>query len=156
MVTYRDYLADAVFTLAVEGPPALLEHIAHSLAHPRYSPYLGRRACLPDEPLIIHADIPDPVNALRTAVPLSLARPPGAGVDHVPITFIRERPLNPGDLPTGESPSQPQDFTAHARAHLLRPLWRTTENVPAALYAGPRPIDALTDYILKDTRCPRP
>ncbi|MEV7283027.1 type I-E CRISPR-associated protein Cas5/CasD [Streptomyces sp. NPDC093252] len=154
MVTYRDYLAGAVFTAAVQGPPALLQHIAETLAEPRFSPYLGRRNCLPDEPLIIHTDIPDPVTALRTAVPLTLPRPPAPDTTHIPVTFIHEHPPAPGDLPHRESPAQPADFTPRSRTHQLRPLWQTTENLPAALYAGPQPITTLTDYILKDTSCP--
>ncbi|MEU6406140.1 type I-E CRISPR-associated protein Cas5/CasD [Streptomyces sp. NPDC046985] len=154
LVTYRDYLAGAVFTIAVQGPAPLLQHIAGTLAEPCFSPYLGRRNCLPDEPLIIHTDIPDPVTALRTAVPLSLRHPPAPGATHVPVTFVHEHPPSPGDTPHRESPSQPGDFAPHSRTHLLRPLWQTTENLPAALYAGPQPIEALTDYILKDPSCP--
>ncbi|MEU6230714.1 type I-E CRISPR-associated protein Cas5/CasD [Streptomyces sp. NPDC047042] len=154
LVTYRDYLAGAVFTVAVQGPAPLLQHIAGTLAEPCFSPYLGRRNCLPDEPLIIHTDIPDPVAALRTAVPLSLPRPPAPGATHVPVTFVHEHPPAPGDTPHRESPSQPSDFAPHSRTHLLRPLWQTTENLPAALYAGPQPIEALTNYILKDPSCP--
>ncbi|MEV5108028.1 type I-E CRISPR-associated protein Cas5/CasD [Streptomyces massasporeus] len=154
LVTYRDYLAGAVFTVAVQGPALLLQHIADTLAEPHFAPYLGRRNCLPDEPLIIHTDIPDPVAALRTAVPLSLPRPPDPDTTHIPVTFIHEHPQGPGDTPHRESPSQPSDFTPHNRAHLLRPLWQTTEDLPSALYAGPRPINALTEYILKDIPCP--
>ncbi|MGW1673367.1 type I-E CRISPR-associated protein Cas5/CasD [Streptomyces sp. NPDC002324] len=154
LVTYRDYLAQAVFTVAVQGPAPLLQHIADTLTEPRFSPYLGRRNCLPDEPLIIHTDIPDPVAQLRTAVPLSLPRPPDPDATHIPVTFIHEHPPAPGDLPYRESPSQPADFTPRSRTHLLRPLWQTTEHLPAALYAGTQPITALADYILKDTACP--
>ncbi|MFD8363408.1 type I-E CRISPR-associated protein Cas5/CasD [Streptomyces hygroscopicus] len=153
-VTFRDYLAGAVFTLAVQGPAPLLQHIADTLAEPRFAPYLGRRNCPPDEPLIIHPDIPDPQAALRTAVPLTLARPPAPGTTHIPITFIHEHPPTPEDMPHRESPSHPCDFTSHTRTHLLRPLWQTTEDLPAALYAGPRPITALTDYILGAAPCP--
>ncbi|MGI5401471.1 type I-E CRISPR-associated protein Cas5/CasD [Streptomyces sp. CA-135486] len=154
LVTYRDYLAGAVFTVAVQASPPLLQHIADTLTQPRFSPYLGRRNCLPDEPLIIHTDIPDPVAALRTAVPLSLLRPPAPGATHIPVTFVHEHPPAPGDAPHCESPSQPSDFATQTRTHLLRPLWQTTESLSAALYAGPQPIEALTDYILKDTSCP--
>ncbi|MEU3466089.1 type I-E CRISPR-associated protein Cas5/CasD [Streptomyces sp. NPDC006733] len=152
-VTYRDYLTDAVFTVAVQGPPPLLAHIAATLTEPVFSPYLGRRACLPDEPLLIHTDTPDPVTALRERVPLTLASAPTA--EHVQVTFLHEHPQTPGDLPERESPSQPADFTNTSRTHLLRPLWRTTEHLSAALYAGPRPIETLTDYILQGTPCPR-
>ncbi|MEV6013258.1 type I-E CRISPR-associated protein Cas5/CasD [Streptomyces sp. NPDC051976] len=157
MVTWRDYLVGAAFTLAVQGPPALLAHIAATLERPVYSPYLGRRSCLPDEPLIIHADITDPVRALRS-VPLTLARPPAPGAEFVLVTFLHEhppgRPAQLGDLPHLESPSEPVDFTSSARTHLLRPLWRTTEPLPADRYAGRSPATALTDYILSHPAAP--
>ena len=162
MVTWRDYLIGAVFTLAVQGPPALLAHIAATLEQPVFSPYLGRRSCLPDEPLVVHADIPDPVEALHTTVPLSLPRPPSPADPTVPVGFLHEHPPAPdrtrttgpdsagqaGRMPHRESPSEPAGFTATARTHLLRPLWFTTEHLPATLYAGPQPGIALADYAL--------
>ncbi|WP_405867820.1 hypothetical protein OG407_48595 [Streptomyces sp. NBC_01515] len=101
LVTYRDYLAGAVFTVAVQGPPPLLQNIADTLAEPHFSSYLGKRNCLPDEPLIIHTDMPDPVAVLHTAVPLSLPRPPAPGATHVPVTFVHEHPPAPGDAQCG-------------------------------------------------------
>ncbi|WP_413755044.1 type I-E CRISPR-associated protein Cas5/CasD [Streptomyces sp. MMBL 11-3] len=154
LITYRDYLAEAVFTVAVQGPAPLLQHIATTLAEPCFAPCLGRRNCPPDEPLIIHTDIPNPVTALRTAVPLSLARAPAPHATHIPVTFIHEHPPAPGDAPYCESPSEPIDFSPRNRTHLLRPLWQRTEHLPTALYAGPRPIETLTHYIRKDTPCP--
>jgi CRISPR system Cascade subunit CasD len=155
LVTRRDYLADAVFTIAVQGPPALLAHIADTLTTPVYSPYLGRRWCLPDEPLILHTDHPDPVHALTTAVPLSLAAPPPPGADTVPVMFVRESPPRPGTgplawAPDWETAAEPVDFTTTSRQHLQRPLWRTTEILPADLYAGHQPAKALADYLHPD------
>ncbi|MGY0055108.1 type I-E CRISPR-associated protein Cas5/CasD [Streptomyces sp. LZ34] len=155
-VSQRDYLTGAVFTIAVQGPAPLLQLIATTLTTPRFSPYLGRRVCLPDEPLLIHTDIPNPVTALRDRVPLSLARPPRPGQTHVPVVFWSEHPPHPGTLPDRESPSEPADLTPTHRSHLLRPLWRTTQDLPTTLYAGPHPLDTLTDYILKDTPCRQP
>lgn len=154
LVTRRDYLADAVFTVAVQGPPALLAHIADTLRTPVFSPYLGRRWCLPDEPLVMHADRPDPVNALTEHVPLSLAAPPPPHAATVPVLFVWERPPRPGPgplawAPDWETAAEPVDFTTTDRRHLLRPLWRTTEPLPAALYAGPQPAAALADYLTR-------
>lgn len=160
LITYRDYLTDAVFTLAVQGPAVLLAHIADTLTAPVFSPYLGRRWCLPDTPLVIHADHPNPVHALTTTVPLSLAAPPPPGADTVPVTFIWEHPPHPGTTPMNpapdiEVPVEPVDFTTTDREHLQRPLWRTTEPVAADLYAGPRPVLALADYLAPPTETAR-
>ena len=44
-LSYRYYLADAVFVAAVEGDRALLEGLDAALRHPVFPLYLGRRAC---------------------------------------------------------------------------------------------------------------
>lgn len=44
-LSYRYYLADAVFVAAVEGDIALLEGLYAALRHPAFPLYLGRRAC---------------------------------------------------------------------------------------------------------------
>lgn len=152
LVTHRDYLTDAVFTLAVQGPAPLLAHIADTLTAPVFSPYLGRRWCLPDAPLVIHCDHPDPVDALLSTVPLSLPAPPPHGAATVPVGFVWERPPRPGTgplalAPDTEMPAEPVDLTTTDRQYLQRPLWRTTEPVKADLYAGPRPVLALADYL---------
>ena len=46
-VTYRYYLADAVFTAGLEGDRALLEQIGQALRAPAFPLYLGRRSCPP-------------------------------------------------------------------------------------------------------------
>ncbi|MGW7719193.1 type I-E CRISPR-associated protein Cas5/CasD [Streptomyces chartreusis] len=42
-ISHRVYLADAVFTVAVQGPDPLLEHLTQRLEQPAFAPYLGRR-----------------------------------------------------------------------------------------------------------------
>lgn len=44
-LSYRYYLADAVFLAAVEGPSELLGALDAALRRPAYPLYLGRRAC---------------------------------------------------------------------------------------------------------------
>lgn len=52
-LTYRYYLADAIFVAAVDGPGPLIEGLHEALRHPRFPLYLGRRSCPPAErPLI--------------------------------------------------------------------------------------------------------
>jgi CRISPR system Cascade subunit CasD len=46
-LSYRFYLADAVFAVAVEGDPTLLDALRDALRHPAYPLYLGRRSCPP-------------------------------------------------------------------------------------------------------------
>ena len=46
-VTYRQYLSDAIFLVALEGKKEQLEEIRDALINPVYPPYLGRRSCPP-------------------------------------------------------------------------------------------------------------
>jgi CRISPR system Cascade subunit CasD len=46
-LTYRYYLADAVFLAAVSGAQALLEGLDEALSRPHFPLYLGRRSCPP-------------------------------------------------------------------------------------------------------------
>lgn len=46
-VTYRYYLADAVFLVGLEGDDVFLGEIEHALQYPYFSLFLGRRACPP-------------------------------------------------------------------------------------------------------------
>jgi CRISPR system Cascade subunit CasD len=50
-LSYRFYLADAVFLAAVEGDPALLEALQAAIRRPAYPLALGRRSCPPAGPL---------------------------------------------------------------------------------------------------------
>lgn len=51
-LSYRFYLADAVFLAAVEGDPGLLEALAEAVRRPVFPLYLGRRSCPPAAPLL--------------------------------------------------------------------------------------------------------
>ncbi|GAA1330231.1 type I-E CRISPR-associated protein Cas5/CasD [Saccharothrix algeriensis] len=46
-LSYRFYLSDAVFAVAVEGEPALLESLQQALRTPVFPLFLGRRSCPP-------------------------------------------------------------------------------------------------------------
>ncbi|WP_433264913.1 type I-E CRISPR-associated protein Cas5/CasD [Actinosynnema sp. CS-041913] len=46
-LSYRFYLADAVFAVALEGHPQLLDTLHHAMRNPKFPLYLGRRSCPP-------------------------------------------------------------------------------------------------------------
>ncbi|MFI9191096.1 type I-E CRISPR-associated protein Cas5/CasD [Streptomyces californicus] len=150
LVSHRDYLTGAVFTIAVQGPAALTDHIAETLQRPRFGLFLGRRACLPDEPLVLNAHSPDPITELLTRTPLTRTPAPPPTATYLPTTFVWEHPppgAGPTTPPDRESNSEPVNLTSHARRHLPRRLWMTTQHLPTHLHAGPRPLDTLTAYI---------
>jgi CRISPR system Cascade subunit CasD len=52
-LSYRYYLADAVFLAVVEGEDGLVRSVEHALRHPTFPLYLGRRSCPPAGPLVV-------------------------------------------------------------------------------------------------------
>ncbi|MEU9925215.1 type I-E CRISPR-associated protein Cas5/CasD [Streptomyces griseoluteus] len=154
--THRDYLHDAAFTIAVTGPAPLIETVARHLERPRHAPYLGRRACLPDEPLLLRGPHTDPHHQLLHHAPLTLHRPPAPAAATVPVTFWWEQQLRPtraGATEAEQLNDHPLDFTPHARSHASHTWWTTTEQLPLHLYPGPWPHPALADYLREQEPC---
>lgn len=52
-VTQRFYLQDAVFVAAVAGPRPLMESLAQAVTHPAFPLALGRRSCVPSQPILL-------------------------------------------------------------------------------------------------------
>lgn len=51
-LTDRLYIADAQFTVALEGESALVDSLAEALKRPKWALSLGRRACVPSAPVL--------------------------------------------------------------------------------------------------------
>ncbi len=58
VVSRRYYLADAEFTVALEGDRAVLEEAAAALAAPHWQLFLGRKSFVPSAPLLLPAGPP--------------------------------------------------------------------------------------------------
>ena len=67
-VTERFYLEEAVFVAAVHGPGALLEALETALRSPAFPLALGRRSCVPTQPLVLAA----PDGGLHPGAPLDV------------------------------------------------------------------------------------
>ncbi|MFJ6618850.1 type I-E CRISPR-associated protein Cas5/CasD [Kitasatospora sp. NPDC091335] len=52
-VTHRYYLQDAVFVAAVQGPAALVTALAEAVRRPAFPLALGRRSCVPTQPITL-------------------------------------------------------------------------------------------------------
>jgi CRISPR system Cascade subunit CasD len=48
--TWRSYLCDASFLVAVQGPPEMIARLADAVQAPHWPIYLGRKACVPTRP----------------------------------------------------------------------------------------------------------
>ncbi|MFJ3879130.1 type I-E CRISPR-associated protein Cas5/CasD [Streptomyces sp. NPDC090077] len=122
IVSTRYYLADAAFTLALTGPTPVIDTAEHALTHPVWTPYLGRRSCLPDTPILL----------ARTATAVD-------DLDHIPlhradaadqqILFTYDTPPTP-DTPAS---TQHNDQPIHGRHRAWTPrrIWEQHRTIPA-------------------------
>ncbi|MET9294184.1 type I-E CRISPR-associated protein Cas5/CasD [Streptomyces sp. NPDC003077] len=141
VVTERWYLTDAAFTVAVTGPDDVVRVCGAALGHPVYAPHLGRRSCVPDTPVLVRADVPDPVAELDL-VPLHRAKAPGP---RQPVTFVYDTAPEPGAPPDDE----PRDrLRGPGRLFTRGPVWERRRELPDAPDAGRGTawIAALTAY----------
>ncbi|MFF7249770.1 type I-E CRISPR-associated protein Cas5/CasD [Embleya sp. NPDC008237] len=161
---HRFYLQDAAFTVAITAPDEDLVHAcAQALRTPHWPPYLGRRSCPPNAPMVLGDVGPDPVARLLE-LPLARRRPGRAddpdatvAVDVVSDHALPE--LGGTTTVASEIQDEPRSFDPLARRYGVRALHRTTVRLPAARCAGvglahlsaviaylnPEPADALAD-----------
>ncbi|MFI9048867.1 type I-E CRISPR-associated protein Cas5/CasD [Streptomyces sp. NPDC053427] len=109
LLTHRSYLADAAFIACLTGPQHILDACHEALLHPHWPPYLGRRSCPPEGPLLIGLW----TQPLHHLVYLPLSRHPGTRPTR--IAFQGDAPLNqlPAPHTAGEhNSSEAVDGTA--------------------------------------------
>lgn len=158
VISRRHYLADAVFVVAVTGPPEHLDRISRSLERPHWAPYLGRRSCPPDEPFVLRSSVDDPVAELCTRVPLApaddITAPQISGApDTVPVEFLWETPPNSGVDSVTTVADVPESFAVQGSRYGQRRLYRTVEALPSTLRVPPRELHSrLVDYALENPR----
>lgn len=175
LVSRRRYLADAAFTVAVEGPEPLLSEAAGSLRTPHWPPYLGRRSCPPEAPLLLRSGVDDPIGELRARVPLARRQPTRAGT--VTVDFVHEVTPSDGGTSAEEAPSPdtpelteltdapgrhsataelldvPVSFSPLRRRYRVRQVQVRPETLSAELCAGygTDHLDALARYLGRET-----
>lgn len=147
LVSNRHYLADALFTVAVTTRDGSgLNWLSAALRRPHWAPYLGRRSCVPDQPLLLRDDVADPVMELRSRVPISTARSIAGDVRRA--DFIYE------SAPGGVDPDEhvyefmdaPMSFAPLARRYRARRVYRRSETITAETYQ-PGDLDPLFRYV---------
>ena len=52
IITPKQYLQDARFTVFLQGEESLMEECFQAMLHPVWTPFLGRKNCIPSEPVI--------------------------------------------------------------------------------------------------------
>lgn len=133
-VTQRFYLQDAVFLAAITGPQDLITTLEHALRHPAFPLALGRRSCVPAQPLVLglrsgsleHALREEPWQATRT-VRERWGRTRG-NPDRVPL------PATLDDLAGDDVRDDlPLSFDPKARAFTTRRVRHTYLDTPTGL-----------------------
>lgn len=127
-LSYRFYLADAVFAVAVEGDPELLTGLSQALRRPAYPLFLGRRSCPPAGRLEYGIHATDAENLLRTtpwmASPRIRQRHRDADVN---LDLVIDCP--PGTTGGQVVRDDPISFHPHHREY----GWRTVKRVPVTV-----------------------
>lgn len=65
----RAYLSDAKFVVGLTGDEELIDRVASALRRPKWQPYLGRKAFVPDAPLFLDVAEGDDVISIFKKVP---------------------------------------------------------------------------------------
>lgn len=75
-LTHRDYLVDSVFGAIISGDDAFVDEMAIGLANPVWGVWLGRKNCIPTEPILVGVFDSDETarNALDARLHASLER----------------------------------------------------------------------------------
>lgn len=130
-LSYRYYLADAVFLAGVEGDDALLEGLDEAVRSPRWPLYLGRRSCPPAGPMSLGMRDATLVAALRgepwhAATWWRRRRPDPTRLD---VARDAQEATEPGDVARDE----PVSFDPRRREY----AWRTVVHDTSVEVANP-------------------
>jgi CRISPR system Cascade subunit CasD len=71
-VTHRFYLQDAVFVVAVAGPEPLLTDLSTAVRSPAFPLALGRRSCVPTQPVLVRGEASSSEASLWDGAPLKV------------------------------------------------------------------------------------
>ncbi|MEU9804180.1 type I-E CRISPR-associated protein Cas5/CasD [Streptomyces sp. NPDC051000] len=133
IVTRRHYLADAAFTVAVDGDKEVVDAATRALRAPRWPLYLGRRSCPPAGPVLVAHGLDDAAGALAT-FPLHRARP--YGTDTVKVDIAYDRPPAKGHPARHRVMDDPETFDEYRRSWGVRTEYVSTLTLSTELCAG--------------------
>ena len=138
-VTERFYLQDAVFVAVVEGERQLLSGLAEAVTHPVFPLALGRRCCVPSQPLLLSpaSDGPlwgEPLEATLGAVPWQASAWQRHGSNAPTVTLSVTYDSELGDDVRGDVPLS---FAHRDRAFSTRRVARSRVEVPTGTEGDP-------------------
>jgi CRISPR system Cascade subunit CasD len=92
VVSWRHYLCDASFLVAIQAAPDVIERLAHAAQNPIWPIYLGRKSCPPTQPVFAGMGEYPSLKAALQSVPLEQSDPSS---NKIQLRAIIE--CNPGD-----------------------------------------------------------
>ncbi|MEU4834133.1 type I-E CRISPR-associated protein Cas5/CasD [Streptosporangium sp. NPDC023615] len=142
-ITQRFYLQDAIFLAALQGPAPLVQALAEAVRHPAFPLALGRRSCVPTQPLFL-AVREEPLEEVLRTEPWQA----GQSAKDLLVRTRRARPATvdlPVTLDDPDGPDSlndvPQSFAPRTRRFVSRRIRHTWVSLPTGF---PHP-DAAAD-----------
>ncbi|MGC7096774.1 type I-E CRISPR-associated protein Cas5/CasD [Amycolatopsis lurida] len=146
-LSYRFYLADAVFLAAIEGEHTLLHTLQDALRRPVFPLYLGRRSCPPAGPLALPLH-EGSLDAALAHTPWQASRL--VQQRHRQPTVALDTITDHHDTATGAPgrlvQDEPLSFDPRQRQHGWRTVAHTQITLPNPAYTPPRPGSAADDH----------
>lgn len=122
-LSYRYYLADAVFVAVIVGDESLLHGLDEAVRRPHFPLYLGRRACPPAGPISLGLRPGGLVETLRNEPwQASAWHRRTVHTESVPLRVIRDAMPDDSDVETMRD--EPRSFDPRRREYSWRPVVR--------------------------------
>lgn len=117
VVTHRDYLTDSIFGVILTGEDALLDKLATGLLNPIWGVWLGRKSCIPTEPVFagLFSSKEEAIRALKERYKHTLLRVNDTHFDTTDIVCVYETQDNAADM-IRDIPISFKQRKFHARA----------------------------------------
>jgi len=160
VLSRRQYLYDASFLVALQGAPGVVAECANALNEPVWPIFLGRKCCVPSEPVFAGTgSFPTLTEALEAIE----WRPRISSLDHTDGSPTRTLPVFIEHLPVWAPPDDaklvhdvPQMFGHYS--HLARSIFQDAVTVPvgsATQEVGIPPVLRRVDYTSKQWKAAR-
>ncbi|MBN9644275.1 type I-E CRISPR-associated protein Cas5/CasD [Corynebacterium mendelii] len=123
-LSYRDYLMDAVFLVALEGQEDLIDRCAEALQRPVYPYFLGRRSCPPTRRVVLRTTSDSLEECLSSEDWLASEHHRRKQPEKVRLSVVRD--AAPGETPDEMVVDTPASFHPTKRVHDFRAVVRSS------------------------------
>ncbi|MCB5269247.1 MAG: type I-E CRISPR-associated protein Cas5/CasD [Candidatus Cloacimonetes bacterium] len=148
MLTRREYLSDASFLVALQGPAEIIKDLQQAIESPKWQLFLGRKNCPPSRPIAEHGTgyFESTVQALAS---LPIAK--GQSYDDDDIVLWLDWEPNDHDEDIPDSVEQFYDVPVSFSPHVYKPRYVYPISIPATSF-----MEDTTPYPQRKWRPERP